>query len=172
MVKVLFLYGMDKSRKKVSVITPVVIWLTIVAGITSCANPSREISAEEGNEPAETRSSIPVHPGEVETVTVIYGQEPPVEIRFSETNIEELAQKISTLQYDTVWNTGEIMVKMTVPDYTLILNYKNRLPEEGDWLMLWKESGRAKFRGLWYFLPEAERAITYTLIEGYRSIVN
>ena len=65
-----------------------------------------------------------------------------------------LFQHLSTAKYDTVWNQGDIMIKMVAPDYTLMLN--NKGDKQNDVLMLWQESGKVKFRNVWFVLSADE----------------
>jgi hypothetical protein len=79
----------------------------------------------------------------------------------------KLAKLLSTARYDTIWNKGNIMVKMVAPDYTIISKYKDKSADENNWLMIWKENGRTKFNNKWFFLSDENRLEVYKLLDKY-----
>lgn len=83
-----------------------------------------------------------------------------------------LGDMLSTAQYDTVFNNSDIMVKMQTPEYTVILYNKGKTLEENDWLMVWKENGRTKYKNKWYYLAEDKKDIVYNLLDKYKENSN
>lgn len=83
-----------------------------------------------------------------------------------------LGDMLSTAQYDTVFNNSDIMVKMQAPEYTVILYNKGKTLEENDWLMVWKENGRTKYKNKWYYLAEDKKDIVYNLLDKYKENSN
>lgn len=79
-----------------------------------------------------------------------------------------LADAVSTAEYDTHLNRGDIMMKMQAPDYTVIIYNAGKLSEESDWLMVWKEDGRTKFKNKWFYLSEDKKDVLYNLLDKYK----
>ncbi|MCD8261154.1 MAG: hypothetical protein LUD15_06410 [Bacteroides sp.] len=61
------------------------------------------------------------------------------------------------------------MVKMVAPDYTVIFHYREKPQEEEDWLMIWKENERAKFRNKWYLISSGNRESISRMLEDQRN---
>jgi hypothetical protein len=80
-----------------------------------------------------------------------------------------IAGHLKDAQYDTDWNDRGMMVKMVAPDYTTIIGYKGKDAEENDWLMIWKDSGMAKFRNKWFLIVADKREALFSVFDSYRS---
>ncbi|PXV65047.1 hypothetical protein CLV62_10845 [Dysgonomonas alginatilytica] len=83
-----------------------------------------------------------------------------------------LADAVSTAEYDTRLNNSDIMIKMQAPDYTIIIYNTGKSNDESDWLMVWKENGRTKFKNKWYTLAEDKKADVYKLLDKYKENSN
>jgi len=78
-----------------------------------------------------------------------------------------LSGYLSQAEYDTKLNSGDIMIKMQAPDYTVVFYYKGKSSDQNDWLMIWNEDGRTKFANEWYYLRENTRNDVYKLLDKY-----
>lgn len=103
----------------------------------------------------------------IDTMTVIFTDSDKKSL-INETDRAELGKLLSQSVNDTLWNNSGIMVKMVAPDYTVISHFKDKGADDNSWLMIWKESGRAKFENKWYFLPENKKNDIYQLIDKYK----
>lgn len=79
-----------------------------------------------------------------------------------------LADAVSTAGYDTRLNSSDMMIKMQAPDYTVIIYNTGKPNDESDWLMVWKENGRTKFKNKWYYLADDKKEILYGVLDKYK----
>lgn len=86
------------------------------------------------------------------------------------TDFTALADALSTATYDTYLNNSDIMIKMQAPDYTVIIYNTGKPADQSEWLMIWRENGRIKFKDKWYALAEDKRADVYKLLDKYKEI--
>ena len=84
-----------------------------------------------------------------------------------EADFTTLSTSLLTARYDTVWNESGIMVKMVEPDYTVIVHYKGKSADNNDWLMIWKNNGRTKFKNKWFFIEGENREKVTNLLDNY-----
>lgn len=130
------------------------------------------LSCGQGNtkQTAETADStkIVIDQDLIDSVKLLFAGESCSERYMSSGDYGDFANNLATSAYDTLWNESNIMVKMTEPDYTAIVYYKEQPADHSDWLMIWKENGRTKFRQKWFFLDNDKREALYGLFEKYR----
>jgi len=88
-------------------------------------------------------------------------------IRMDQADYKPLSDYLHQAIYDTELNKSGIMLKMQAPDYTVVFYYKDKSPDQSDWLMIWKENGRTKFGNEWYSLNEKTRNNVYELLDKY-----
>ena len=88
-------------------------------------------------------------------------------IRMNQADCKPLSGYLHQAVYDTELNKSGIMLKMQAPDYTVVFYYKDKSPDQSDWLMIWKENGRTKFGNEWYYLNEKTRNNVYELLDKY-----
>ena len=109
-----------------------------------------------------------VNLSEVDSVKIIFTDNEADNKFINEEEWGKLVELIQTAQYDTVWNNKDIMIKMVAPDYTLVIGYKNQSSDQDEWLMLWKDSGKVKFKNTWFVLEEEVTRELTGLFENYR----
>lgn len=86
----------------------------------------------------------------------------------NDTDKAKLGETLALSVNDTLWNNSGIMVKMVAPDYTLISHYKGKSQDENSWLMIWKETSRAKFENKWYFLDGSKKDEIFRIMDSYK----
>lgn len=84
-----------------------------------------------------------------------------------EADFTTLSASLLTARYDTAWNESGIMVKMVEPDYTVIVHYKGKSADNNDWLMIWKDNGRTKFKNKWFFIEGENKDKITNLLDNY-----
>lgn len=131
------------------------------------ANP--ELSARAAMEAVVDTTKITIDTKHIDSVMLLLAGEGRGEAVMAKADYAGFADFLSTAVYDTLWNDKGIMVNMIAPDYTAIIAYKGTPADDSDWLMVWKESGRAKFRQKWFFVAEDQREGLYSLLEKYRA---
>lgn len=104
----------------------------------------------------------------IDSVKVIFTENEQTKV-IDKADWTEIADNMLPAQYDTIWNRGDIMIKMVAPDYTMIISYKNTDMDKNDWLMIWKTDGRTKFKNKWYMLPQENMDAISELLEKYKS---
>jgi len=134
--------------------------------LSSCAGQRARRSTMK---PMNDMTGISIRTDAIDTVKLMFAEEGSGETIMLKSDYAGFAGFLSTAVYDTAWNDSGIMVKMVTPDYTAIISYKGRNADENDWLMIWKENGRAKFRDKWFFIAENQREGLYALLEKYWS---
>ena len=141
----------------------------LAASLSSCSGQrARRMTMK----PMNDMTGILIDTDVVDTVKLLFAEEESGETVMWKSDYSGFAGFLSTAVYDTAWNDSGIMVKMVAPDYTAIVSYKDTPSDDNDWLMVWKENGRAKFRQKWYFIAENQREGLYTLLEKYRTADN
>ncbi|MCC8198598.1 MAG: hypothetical protein LIP06_08520 [Tannerellaceae bacterium] len=105
---------------------------------------------------------------QVESMQVIYTDDESILSYLTENDRVRIGDWVKDAQYDEQWNDSNVMLKMIAPDYTLIIRYRDLSPEEDDWLMIWKNTGKIKFRNLWYIVGEEKAEEISRLLESYR----
>lgn len=145
------------------------IWMFIlcVFVIGSCSFPARKGQVE-NVEAGEERKEPHIDLFQVESMQVIYTDNEEMVRYLSENDRVRIGEWISDARYDEQWNDSNIMIKMIAPDYTVIIRYRDLTPEEDDWLMIWKNTGKIKYQNLWYIAGEEKTADISRLLEGYR----
>ena len=136
--------------------------LFLLAAMTvSCNN--KKLSSDINSTP--DGEKIAINCGTVDSILFIPIDGSP--ILMNRADCKPLSEYLSTAVYDTILNRGDIMIKMQAPDYTAVFYYKGKSADESDWLMVWNENGRTKFRNKWYMLSEKNRDKVYSLLEKY-----
>ena len=87
--------------------------------------------------------------------------------RMNQADCKPLSLYLHQAVYDKELNQSGVMIKMQAPDYTVVFYYKDKSPDQSDWLMIWKENGRTKFGNEWYYLSENTRDNVYELLDKY-----
>lgn len=109
---------------------------------------------------------ISIDATKVDSMTIIFDNDSKNSI--DKSDFISLADAVLTAKYDTRLNSGDIMMKMQAPDYTVIIYNTGQSNEESDWLMVWNEDGRTKFKNQWYYLAEDKKEVAYKLLEKYK----
>ncbi len=81
---------------------------------------------------------------------------------------ETFRQLMYNACYDTLRNGSSAMIKLPVPEYTVVIGYKNCDENSNDWLMIWQENNNIKFKNSWYILPEESKDEAISILEKYR----
>lgn len=102
----------------------------------------------------------------VDSMTVILDND--LKNNIGQSDFALLADALSTAEYDIRLNSGDIMMKMQAPDYTVIVYNTGKSDEDSDWLMIWKEDGRTKFKNKWFYLAADKKEVTYKLLDKYK----
>lgn len=125
--------------------------------LTSC-DSKKTVQTEGENEIANTSESIisdstkiVIDVSKVDSMMLILDND--LKALIDKSDFAALAEAVSTAEYDTRLNSGDIMMKMQAPDYTIIIYNTGKSADESDWLMVWKENGRIKFKNKWFNLP-------------------
>jgi len=153
----------------IGIVVLCICWICI--GVFSCGAERRKQREMKTSEtiitPADT-TQLCIDIGNADRIQLIFRdiQTPPVWV--DEEHWNQLENDLLTARYDTTLNDKGIMIKMVEPDYTLVIHYKEKEPEENAWVTLWKESGRTKFRDHWFLLDENKKEDIYQLLEQYR----
>lgn len=167
-------YQINRIMKK-TILTFAVIAVLGVS-LSSCVGQKTRHAHLESSTPMEAMdetSKIAIDTAMIDAVKLIFAEgEIGDEIVMQKGDYARFAAFFSTAVYDTAWNDSGIMVKMVAPDYTGIISYKNKPSDDSDWLMVWSESGRTKFRQKWFFIAEDQREGLYSLLEKYRNADN
>lgn len=149
-----------------------VIIATMGASLFSCSgrkvrSMNSESSTQKIMDVMNAATKIGFEIDNIDSVKLLFAEEENDERVMLEADYADFANFLSTADYDTEWNDSGVMVKMATPDYTAIISYKNKPADDSDWLMVWKENGRVKFSGKWFFIAEDKREGLYTLLERY-----
>lgn len=143
--------------------------LVLATGLFACNSTKKESQSTETSMNTVTPDSMKLRliVADIDSMSVLFTEnEKTALIDISDRT--KLAELLSTARYDTVWNKGDIMVKMVAQDYTIISRYKNKSQDENGWLMIWKENGRTKFNNKWFFIPDENHLKVYELLDKYR----
>ena len=147
----------------------------LVASLFSCAGQRVKRTASESSttmKPMNDRIGISLDTDIIDTVKLLFAEGESAKTVMQKSDYAGFAGFLSTAVYDTAWNDSGIMVKMVTPDYTAVISYKDLPSDDNDWLMVWKDSGRVKFRQTWFFVAEDQREGLYALLEKYRNADN
>ena len=60
------------------------------------------------------------------------------------------------------------MVKMVSPDYTVIIRYKEAGIDDNDFVMMWNNNGRIKFRNKWFLINGDKKLLLSQIFDDYR----
>lgn len=146
--------------------------LLLIGGMFACNtnNKTQQDTEEKANVEIASYDStkIQIDPVRIDTMTLIFTDDESRKV-INENDRKVLADNMSTARYDTAWNDKEIMINMIAPDYTLIIQHKEESPENNDWLMIWKENGRTKYKNKWFFIADDKKESIYQLLESYRN---
>ncbi|MFV0418194.1 MAG: hypothetical protein ACK5KT_05645 [Dysgonomonas sp.] len=148
--------------------------LIVVGSMLACnSNKKQQITEEKDNleTAAYDSTKIQIDVAKIDTMTLIFTDDESRRI-INEDGIKILADNMTTARYDTAWNDKDIMINMIAPDYTLIIQHKGESPENNDWLMIWKNDGRTKYKNKWFFIADDKRESIYQLLESYRNPEN
>ncbi len=141
--------------------------LSFIIGIGACNSKRANNGLPAEKETLYTDSTrIIIQPSELDTVRVIFTDNETLNTYINEEDWPSLTDRLYTARYDTVWNESDIMVKMIAPDYMLELHYKSNA--EMEFVFMWIDSGRVKFRNKWFLLDEVNGAPIYGLLNTYR----
>jgi hypothetical protein len=149
------------------IILPLFLGLFVSATLLTSCNVKKSTSDVSGDTSAITADSlrIIINPEAVDSILFIPNEGQPFRMDMADCKL--LSDYLSRAVYNTRLNQSGIMMKMQAPDYTITLYYKDKSEDESDWLMIWKEDGRAKFANKWYDLAESNRNNLYSLLEKY-----
>ncbi|MCD7963879.1 MAG: hypothetical protein LUF90_10135 [Rikenellaceae bacterium] len=102
----------------------------------------------------------------VNSIKIIYknSQDPLLITDYSK--LYELERLIRNSTYDDFWNEGGIMVKTVEPDYTIIIDYVENYDLDNLFIMFWKDTGKIKYKGIWYVLEESGRTQVYEFLNN------
>ncbi|MFV0537901.1 MAG: hypothetical protein ACK5M3_11070 [Dysgonomonas sp.] len=142
--------------------------LPLVAFAIAC-NPTKkdaQIQAASGIEQKDS-TKIQIDVNTIDSMSVIFTENEKTAL-IDISDREKLAELLSTARYDTLWNKGDIMVKMVAPDYMIISKYKNKSEDENNWMMIWKENGRTKYNDKWFFISDENQPKVYELLDKYK----
>lgn len=143
----------------------------LVSSMIACnTNKKNQPEAEEKatiETAAYDSTKIQIDAAMIDSMTIIF-TDTDIKEFISKEDQAKLSESLLTAQYDTAWNDKGLMVKMVAPDYTLIFQYKDKSADENDWLMIWKENGRTKYKDKWFLLADNKNESIYQLLEGYR----
>lgn len=146
--------------------------LTLGAIFTSCDSKKAAQAEYEKENTSEAKindsTKIFIDASKIDSMTLILDNDLKTIIQNSD--YTTLANTASTAEYDTLLNNSDIMIKMQAPDYTIIIYNTGKSVDESDWLMVWKENGRTRFKNKWYTLAEDKRADLYKLLDKYKEI--
>lgn len=152
----------------------IVLAIMIMTGVYAC-NTNKSTQNEENivdNKPVIADSTkIQIDVALIDSISVIFTDNDSMAI-IDKDDQPKIAEYMATAQYDTAWNDKGIMVKMVAPDYTLIIRHKGEEADKNDWLMMWKENGRTKFKNKWFFIADDRKEQVYQLLENYRESKN
>lgn len=145
---------------------PFVVLLIIIGAISCHFNRNGNVFTANGVFPA--NSLLFVDPAALDSVRIIYTDDETIDRIFPQEEWYEIDELLATAQYDTIWNDTGIMLAMIAQDYALIMYYTGQTADTADWLLIWREGERIKFRNKWYCIePEARKRIC-DKIESWR----
>jgi len=153
-------------KKSITLFLSCVFLLTLMA--VSCKpgkNPSENTGENTHIVSSDSVKNITIEENTVDSIVFIPVEGEP--IRMVQSDCKPLSSYLHQAVYDTELNQSGIMIKMQVPDYTVVFYYKDKNPDQSDWLMIWKENGRTKFDNEWYYLNENTRSSIYELLDKY-----
>ncbi|MCC8088880.1 MAG: hypothetical protein LIO79_06415 [Rikenellaceae bacterium] len=82
--------------------------------------------------------------------------------------LHELEILVRNSTYDALWNDGGIMVKVVEPDYTMIFSYIKEYGPDNEFLFVWRDTNKIKFKGVWYVLEDGVTSKVYELLESLK----
>lgn len=145
--------------------------ILFAGGFSACNSKPKtadETTVSEQKAPEADETRLLVDTEKIDSMRIIFTDDESITSFIDGSDRIKLVEELATARYDTAWNKEGIMVKMVAPDYSLVIRYKNENTDNNDWLMIWKDSGRTKFKNVWYILPEDNREPVYRLIDSYR----
>ena len=158
---------------KKSAVIVLAMALSLVIGLSSCNSNKHTQSAETDADTLDMKSvaldstRLYIDEAKVDTMKIIPVSEPAGNLLIKESDYSKLASSLLTARYDTAWNNSGIMVKMVAPDFTVVIDYKDKDADNSDWLMIWKENGRTKFKDKWFFLEDEARDEVISILNSY-----
>lgn len=157
---------------KKSILNTTAAMVVILAAFGSCGRGGVKATAEGAGETTKTAVAdtmkIGVDAAKVDSVRVIFTGDEQLR-HMDREDVERLISYAATSEYDTEWNDSGIMVKMVAPDYTVIFSYEGQSGDADDWMMIWREGGRVKFRQKWFHLANSHKERIYSLLDKYRN---
>lgn len=147
--------------------------LLLIGGMFACntSKKSQQETEEKTSIEIADSTKIQIDAARIDTMTLVFTDDESRRI-INENDRKILADNMSTARYDTAWNDKDIMINMIAPDYTLIIQHKEESPDNNDWLMIWKENGRTKYKNKWFFIADDKKESIYQLLESYRNTEN
>ncbi|MCD8043759.1 MAG: hypothetical protein LUH10_11925 [Tannerellaceae bacterium] len=147
---------------------PFIILLFIVGVISCHFNRNGNPLIIEGAFPTADSLELFIDLTTLDSVGIIYTDDESIQRAFPQDEWYEMNDLLATARYDTIWNDSGIMLAMIAQDYALVLYYTDRPREDNEWLLIWKDGERIKFRNKWYCIePEARKRIC-DKIESWR----
>ncbi len=131
--------------------------LALGAVFTSCDSKKAAQSTTEAENTNQSESVVNdstklfIDASKVDSMVIIWDND--LKSVIEKADFAVLADAVSTAVYDTRLNSGDMMIKMQTPDYTVIIYNTGKSSDESDWLMVWAENGRIKFKNKWFNLP-------------------
>lgn len=151
-----------------SILKPIVsVILTVfLVGFISCSGRNNSAISEN---PKEEIAVLSMNLDEVDNMKIIYTDNESIEMYIPEKDWAAIEKQIQSATYDSIWNRDDIMIKMVAPDYTIIISYKDKTPDENDWMMIWKDNGKVKYRNIWYILNDDSKLTIIQFLESLRT---
>ena len=135
-----------------SVFTIILLSVILISCNTTKSNSSKDdifTFTQTGNE----NKKLVIDMVAVDTMKMIKSGNDSKALPLTDTDRDKLAGLLHSAVYDAEWNESGVMRKMTVPDYTIVISYKNMPKETNDWLQIWRKSNKVKFKNVWYNIP-------------------
>lgn len=143
--------------------------LALVCGIIAC-NPKKvqsETTIADKEETVYDSTKIQIDMAKVDSMVLLYpdSNKPRIIVTDDQATV---AESLLTAKYDTAWNDKGIMVKMMAPDYTVIISYKEAGIDDNDFVMMWNNNGRIKFRNKWFLINGDKKLLLSQIFDDYR----
>lgn len=144
--------------------------LALAYGMIACNPKKVQHEATDAIDLEETvydSTKIQIDMAKVDSMVLLYpdSNKPRIIVTDDQTTV---AESLLTAKYDTAWNDKGIMVKMMAPDYTVIISYKEAGIDDNDFVMMWNNNGRIKFRNKWFLINGDKKLLLSQIFDDYR----
>lgn len=137
-----------------------IVLLSVV--LISCNSSKQQLSSN--NNPMNDKEKVLDVRLNYDTMKIIWADNEDRTVILNENDRIKLSEYLIKTEYDTKWNDSGIMLKMVAPDYTLSLSQPSA---DDEWLMIWRENNKVKFKGTWYIISEDVSIGVYQLLDKY-----